>query len=148
MGQTTRRRAALVGLVALLGALATVEGSGCGASDPAVAAAASGAGGAGGAGTNSGGGDTSLSVGPSSGAGMIPCDTPCMVGEICSHGICVPQDTTCKTDNDCSIDTYCDPATGCIPWDNKDPAHDPDCINVIAAGILSPKVKCEFAQAP
>ena len=28
------------------------------------------------------------------------------------------------------------------------PAHDPNCINVIAAGILSPKVRCEFSKAP
>jgi hypothetical protein len=37
---------------------------------------------------------------------------------------------------------------GCVPWNDQTPAHDPGCINAIAAGIFSPKVKCEFAVAP
>lgn len=145
----TKRRswAAIAGASTLFLSLATAEGFGCGGDGGAGSSATAGPGatGAGGA----GGEDTSLAVGASTGSGVVvECPTPCQASEVCSHGVCVPKQETCKKDNDCINDTYCDPAVGCVPWEGKDPANDPSCINVIAAGILSPKVKCEFATAP
>ncbi len=81
------------------------------------------------------------------GGGTVACDIPCQAEEICSHGTCVPL-VPCTTDDDCSNDTYCDPEVGCVPWDGAVPPHDESCINVIAAGIFSPRVKCEFSAAP
>jgi hypothetical protein len=148
MAESDRRWAALAGLVTVLTSAAVTEVSGCGGTDPDTPTSASGAGGAGGRGTNAGGEDTTLSVGPSTGSGPSLCDPPCAAEEVCSHGACVPGQPTCKKDDDCSNDTYCVPAVGCVPWESADPKHDPSCINVIAAGILSPKVKCEFSAAP
>lgn len=84
----------------------------------------------------------------SSGTGGVDCTVPCEIGEICSHGTCVPS-ATCVNDNDCDNDTFCDPVTKtCQPWDVAMPAHDDKCIQVAVPGILAPKVKCEFAVAP
>jgi hypothetical protein len=67
---------------------------------------------------------------------------------VCSHGVCVPV-AGCTNDAQCKNDTYCDPTTKqCLPWEGKMPGNDPTCINVIAAGNFSPRVKCEFAKAP
>ena len=55
---------------------------------------------------------------------------------------------TCKTDDECENDTYCDPAVGCVPWDTQSPPYDPNCVNVIAPGVFPPKVRCEFNAAP
>ncbi|HVY45921.1 MAG TPA: VCBS repeat-containing protein, partial [Minicystis sp.] len=102
-----------------------------------------------------GGGGTGGSVttfagpGPSSSGsgGSIQCGTPCdPQTEICSHGVCVPK-ATCTTDDDCENDTYCKDGN-CAPWSGKMPPDDPSCINVIAAGVFAPKVKCEFSAAP
>jgi hypothetical protein len=81
------------------------------------------------------------------GGSTVACTTPCDAAtEVCSHGTCVPL-LPCKNDSDCKNDTTCTPS-GCQPWDGQMPAHDPSCVNVIAPGILSPKVKCEFSVAP
>lgn len=115
----------------------------------------SNSGGQGGAGAQGGagqGGDAgTLAVGSGQGVGgfsgecMPACD-PAV--EVCSHAVCVPI-TGCKSDADCKNDTYCDPATKiCAPWEGAMPQNDPSCINVIAAGVFSPRVKCEFAKAP
>jgi hypothetical protein len=92
-----------------------------------------------------------LSVGPGPGVGgfsgdcMPACDP---TTQICSHAVCVPI-AGCKNDAECQNDTYCDPTTMfCLPWEGATPASDPACINVIAAGVFSPRIKCEFSVAP
>src|SRR5689334_22891132 len=67
-------------------------------------------------------------------------------GQICSHGVCVPGQQ-CATDNNCENDTYCKDGQ-CVPWDDANPKHDPTCVYITAAGILSPRVRCEFSKAP
>jgi len=101
-------------------------------------------GGAGGTGT--GAGFTTSTGG--GGGGSIECTVPCEVGNICSHGTCVPQ-SSCGDDDDCDFDAFCDPVTHlCQPWDTAVPPHDATCIQVSTPGLLSPKVKCEFTEAP
>ncbi len=113
-----------------------------------------GTGGAGGAGTggDAGGSGGNLTVGPGSGGAAggtnDDCEEPCdPLTEICSHGVCVPL-LPCSDDNDCENDTYCDPAVGCLPWNDAEPPHDDNCIQVIPPGVLAPTVMCEFATAP
>lgn len=127
--------------VAALGATATTQGCSCGGDD----SQSPGTGG-GGTGGQGGAGGSTFTTG-SGGGGTVMCDTPCEQGQICSHGVCVPL-VPCTNDNDCANDTYCDPAQGCLPWEGAMPPNDEQCINVIAAGIFSPKVKCEFSAAP
>jgi hypothetical protein len=91
---------------------------------------------------------TSSSSSGTGGGATIACTTPCDAKtQVCSHGVCVPL-VPCKSDNDCQNDTTCDPATGCVPWDQHNPAHDPSCVNVTTPGVLQPKVRCEFSAAP
>ncbi len=138
MRATRERWALLLGAAALfLGAQA--QGCSCGGDSNNQGGSAGSGGGQGGA-----GGDLFTT---GSGGGTVACDVPCQADEICSHGTCVPL-VPCTTDDDCSNDTYCDPEVGCVPWDGATPPHDDECINVIAAGIFSPRVKCEFSAAP
>lgn len=131
----------------LLAGLTMTQGVSCGG-DPVTPGQT---GGAGGTGTAGQGGEAGGFVGPGSGSGgftgtcMPVCDN---ATQVCSHGVCVPLGG-CTSDAQCKNDTYCDPMTKqCLPWEGQMPANDPSCINVIAAGIFSPRVKCEFAKAP
>ena len=143
----------ITGALIALGAASAAPGCGGGSTETTgstpSSATSSGAGGAGHGGQSGEGG--SFTVGPGSGGAggaTVACTVPCDAAtQVCSHGVCVPL-TPCASDNDCSNDTTCDPKKGCQPWDGKAPAHDASCVNVIAPGILSPKVKCEFSQAP
>ena len=107
--------------------------------------------GTGGPGTGGQGGDGgSFTVGVAQGGGFPgTCEPTCDPStQICSHGVCVSI-TNCANDADCKNDTYCEPTQKiCAPWESRDPANDPTCINVIAAGQFSPRVKCEFSVAP
>jgi len=131
-------------------ALATISSAqGCSCGGEPIAGTGGQSGGTGGAGGVGGEGDT-LSIGVTTGAGgnAGTCDPPCdPMTQVCSHDVCVPV-ITCMSDNDCINDTYCGQGKQCVPWDGKQPPNDPTCVNVIAAGILSPKVKCEFSAAP
>jgi hypothetical protein len=146
--QRGRSRAPLIACGLALWATAAVgPGCSCSAEDAigtttSTSTSSSGVGGAGGQGG-------SISVGTGTGGGSSDCVPACdPAKEICSHGTCVAQ-MTCKTDNDCKNDTYCDPATKtCLPWPGHMPPDDPNCINVIAAGQFAPRVRCEFAAAP
>jgi len=142
-------------------ALATASGcSGCGDDETGTggssldsatsspASAASSGDGSGGAGP----GPASIAVSSgetsSSGSGIVECEVPCEVGDICSHGTCIAG-RDCEDDEDCDFDTYCDDETGtCQPWENADPKFDDQCVQLIAAGILAPAVRCEFSVAP
>lgn len=127
-----------LGIAGLLWACSDDAGTGGGGGASTGSGAASPGGGGSGAGFGQGG----------AGGGTVTCTVPCMPGEICSHGACVPQQT-CTTDNDCDFDTFCDEAAGlCLPWEGQNPEHDPECIQVSVPGLLSPKIKCEFAAAP
>jgi len=130
-----------------LGAIATAEG--CSGGDGASGSAGAG-GGTGGAGGQGGEGGT-LSVGVGQGVGGFSgtCDPACdPAAEVCSHGVCVPL-AGCTSDAQCKNDTYCDPTLKqCLPWEGAMPPNDASCINVIAAGVFSPRVKCEFVKAP
>ncbi|MCC6528370.1 MAG: hypothetical protein IT373_37340, partial [Polyangiaceae bacterium] len=81
--------------------------------------------------------------------GSVPsdCPVPCQPAEVCSHGVCVPL-STCSDDDDCSFDTHCVPGVGCVPWQGEVPPHDPNCVQVIPAGVLAPSTQCEFSTAP
>jgi hypothetical protein len=140
----------LTGAVIALGAASAAPG--CGATETTGSTQSTTSSGVGGAGHggNAGQGGEGGSFTGSGGAGgaTVACTVPCDAAtQVCSHGVCVAL-ATCTSDNDCANDTTCDPKKGCQPWDGKTPAHDPGCVNVIAPGILSPKVKCEFSQAP
>ncbi|MDI1475249.1 VCBS repeat-containing protein [Polyangium sp. y55x31] len=112
-----------------------------------------GSGGSGGGGSGPGGqgGDGgTFTVGAAQGGGFPgTCDPTCEpTTQVCSHGVCVPV-TGCTNDADCKNDTYCEPMLKqCVPWESASPPNDPTCINVIAAGQFSPRVKCEFSAAP
>ena len=154
MAKRRNERWWLAGTLIALGAAGTAPGLACGSGDPAVTSqstTSTGVGGAGGHGGGQGGQGGSILVGPSSsgaGGNTVECTVPCDAAtQICSHGVCVPI-LPCTTDNDCANDTTCVPMKGCQPWDGMTPAHDATCVNVIAPGIFSPKVKCEFSQAP
>lgn len=142
-----RQRTSLLllgGLFALGYASITQGCSGDGTSSTGATGGASASGGGGGQ-----GGQGGVFVGPGAGGFSGDCQPPCDPAlEVCSHAVCVAI-TGCKTDADCQNDTYCDP-TGktCVPWDAAMPPNDAMCINVIAAGVFSPRVKCEFAKAP
>lgn len=140
MMSSKRWRAAMTAMAALAVA---VGGSavGCGDSKTNTTTSSSGSGAAGGVGGEGG----SLTVG--AGGGTTDCTVPCAANEICSHGVCIPL-APCATDDDCQYDTYCDPAAGCLPWEDADPSHDEDCVQVTAAGVLQPKIQCDFSQAP
>ena len=139
MPATRERWALLLGAAALL-AGAQAPGCSCGGdTEEPPGSTGNNQGGAGGAGGNG------FTTG--AGGGIVACDIPCQPEEICSHGTCVPL-VPCATDADCSNDTYCDPEAGCLPWEGAMPPHDDACINVIATGIFSPRVKCEFSVAP
>lgn len=100
----------------------------------------------------SGGGTTTGTGGAGGGftvgtGGGVDCAEPCVAGEICSHGVCIPLEP-CDDDDDCQYDTYCEADVGCLPWEGHDPAHDPSCVQITAAGVLQPAIQCEFAEAP
>lgn len=103
----------------------------------------------GGGGAGQGTVSVTVSVGTSStGTGVVECEVPCEVGEICSHGTCVPG-RVCEGDEECDFDTYCDEATGtCQPWSEANPGHDDECLQLIKPGILAPAVRCAFSEAP
>lgn len=82
-------------------------------------------------------------AGPPKGSG--PCSPACADEEVCSHGTCVPL-LPCDTDSDCKNDTRCEAGVGCVPW--SEGGYDDACIHVTPPGILQPKVKCDFTQAP
>lgn len=110
----------------------------------------SGGAGAGSAGSGGQGGDDTIdpsTTSSSSSGAPVDCGAgQCTAEEICSHGQCTPR-VTCTTDNDCKNDTRCDPSTkACVAWEDA-PNHDETCLSLIAPGILSPKVKCEFPGA-
>ncbi|AKT37943.1 FG-GAP repeat domain-containing protein [Chondromyces crocatus] len=146
MGRRRHHWLILLGAVTL-GSMATMPGCGCGSDDGQNPANTGGAGGVGGDGSGGEGGGL-FPVGPGGGnTPQVECTEPCEQGNICSHGTCVPL-TPCTNDNDCSNDTYCVAAEGCLPWEGAMPSNDDQCINVIAPGIFSPKMKCEFSAAP
>jgi hypothetical protein len=96
-------------------------------------------------GTGTGADGGGLTVG-SGGGGSDLCNPPCDMGKVCSHGTCVSAQT-CMTDNDCENDTLCKGGQ-CVPWDDQNPRHDDMCFYVTAAGVLSPRTRCEFSTAP
>lgn len=150
MANTRTDRWTLGAAAAFMALSSLAHGFACGGGgdNPSTHTAGSG-GGTGGHGTGGESVGGGFAVGSSSSSGgTIDCAMPCDAAtQICSHGVCVPL-LPCSTDNDCSNDTKCDPAVGCIPWDKQSPAHDPGCVNVSVPGVLQPKVKCEFAVAP
>ena len=136
-----RLRSALLTVAVALG-LALSTSAGCDGDSQSVPSSSSGQGASGG--TGGSGGGLTISTG---GGTVVDCAEPCEVGEICSHGVCVPQQT-CSDDSDCQYDTYCDPTLGCLPWDEHDPDYDPSCAYVTAAGVLQPAIQCEFSSPP
>jgi hypothetical protein len=124
-------------------AIAVAFGASGGCESEGGEAAAPAGPGAGGSTTGGGmGGDVFVGSG-----GSVPCAEPCPAGNVCSHDVCVPS-APCQDDNECQYDTYCDPAAGCQPWEQKNPAHDPNCVQVAAVGVLAPKIQCSFEEAP
>lgn len=132
----------LVGVTGLLAT--TVFLSACG--DGNGSTSGTGAGGSGTTTTTSGTGASGGGLLGGSGGGSSTCSPPCEKGQVCSHGVCVTGQT-CTTDNDCDNDTFCQEGQ-CVPWEGHDPGHDPTCIYVTAAGVLSPRTRCEFSKAP
>ncbi|MFO0555504.1 MAG: VCBS repeat-containing protein [Polyangiaceae bacterium] len=124
--------------------------AGCGDDEPTGGSGGAGATGGTAQGGHGGAGGSGAGFAQGGMGGGMPntCTVPCEPGEICTHGTCIPS-KTCTNDNQCDFDTYCDEVTGeCLPWDTAMPGHDPTCIQVTPAGLLSPKVRCEFSTAP
>jgi hypothetical protein len=133
-----RARVGLVVVALTVATSALLEACSCSSSSDGASGDATGSGGDGGG----------IAVGNGgAGAGPAECTEPCAEEEVCSHGVCVPL-LPCANDDECQNDTYCDPAVGCLPWQERDPAHDETCVNAFTPGILSPAVKCEFSAAP
>jgi hypothetical protein len=136
-----------LGWLLAFASLGGVAAFGACADDDATSSSSSSS--AGGGGTGGAGQGGSLFVTSSSsggGGGGVECTEPCQPGEICSHGTCVPQQS-CANDDDCSFDTTC-VATKCVPWDEVPPGFDEGCVDIAPPGLLSPTVRCEFAEAP
>lgn len=155
---TTRFHSQRAAAIACLAVATLAQGFACGGNvgsggNGGSASTISNGGAGGGAHGGSGGeGNTFVSSSStSSGTGgntTIPCTTPCDAAtQVCSHGTCVPL-VPCTTDDNCKNDTKCDPAVGCVPWEQSSPPYDPTCVNVVTPGILQPKVRCEFSTAP
>lgn len=123
---------ALLGLGGVASAWLGCDGGGDGAGGGAPP---SGAGGSGGG----------LTIG--AGGAVTDCSEPCPDGQTCSHGVCIPI-APCTSDDECQYDTYCEPGVGCLPWEDKVPDYDPNCIQVTAAGVLQPSIQCEFSAPP
>jgi len=131
-------------------AVSVMMGPGCSCGDDASDDGNQNRGGNGGAGASANGGDggSLLTTGGAGATTTVDCDVPCVAGEVCSHGVCIPE-VDCTVDDDCDNDTYCDPATDtCQPWQDAVPPHDDQCLQLIPPGIFAPSVKCEFAAAP
>ncbi len=121
----------------------TTSGGGEGTAAPAAPSSSASAGDGGASGTT---GSLVTSGEVSTGTGAVECEVPCEVGEICSHGTCVPG-SECDDDEDCQFDTHCVEGA-CAPWDDGEPPHDEECVQLIAPGILAPAVRCQFSEAP
>lgn len=120
-------------------AVATASAGACGEDDVVLGPAGSESS------AQGGGGGLTVSVGV---GGAVECaDGQCAPGDVCSHGVCIPT-SPCESDDECWYDTYCEPDVGCLPWDDHDPDYDPDCVQVIASGVLAPAIQCEFSKAP
>ncbi|HRI70652.1 MAG TPA: VCBS repeat-containing protein [Polyangium sp.] len=134
-------------MVSILALVVTAASQGC-VTDAGIGS--NGGNGTGGNANGGQGGDGGSVIFTGSGGGFTGTCAPACdpATQVCSHGVCVPV-VMCTKDADCQNDTFCDPTTRqCVPWESKMPGNDPNCINVIAAGIFSPRVKCEFAKAP
>jgi CARDB len=139
------RRRLVFGLLATTFALA--QACSCSDSGDETASNKPGTGGGGG---SSGDSSTDGLVFPDGNGGdaSTTCDGGCPEGEVCSNGFCVPQNP-CTDDEDCQNDTYCDPASGCVPWGQPPTkTFDPNCEVGLPPGNLAPKVKCEFTTPP
>ena len=73
-----------------------------------------------------------------------PCG--CLPGEFCHNGVCLPE-TACQTNADCAFDQTCDQGF-CAPWSSVPTSYDPSCVHVAEVGVLAPRARCEFSEAP
>jgi hypothetical protein len=84
-------------------------------------------------------------------------DTACPSGRRCIDGMCLPDNGTCLTDNDCENDTFCAcppdiqaAQCACLPWGRKPKGdHDGMCSGQgFAPGEFKPPVlKCQWPPA-
>src|SRR5262249_7744210 len=62
-------------------------------------------------------------------------------------GQCIPN-VSCGSDDDCQNDTYCEMGR-CVPYGTGPRgAFNPSCNRLVPAGLLSPKIACEWLGPP
>ncbi|MBK8479561.1 MAG: VCBS repeat-containing protein [Proteobacteria bacterium] len=85
-------------------------------------------------------------VGDLSRADLGPCGG-CAEGERCVAGRCI-EIQSCRHDNECSNDTYCDEGQ-CIPW-GTGPKGDFDrsCSTLQPIGLFAPAIQCAWSGPP
>jgi len=80
-----------------------------------------------------------------------PCTTMCGTiccarGQRCTHGSCAPNLGTCRTNDDCPGDSYCDTDGTCVPYGIPPTrTNDPDCRRRVMLEGVTPAVQCEWA---
>ncbi len=149
------RRFRSFGAWALLGAALAAA---CGGDEPASAGNESGGFGGsagkdggsatGGADTGAGTGGILLTDGAADGDAPTVCgDAGCANGEVCKHGVCVPDLGPCATYDDCPGDSYCDADATCVPYGvPPEKINDPDCARADAPPGVVPVVQCEWFE--
>src|SRR5436305_873385 len=84
-------------------------------------------------------------VTPEAETGLGTCDAGCAVGARCKYDVCVPDLGTCRTNDDCPGDSYCDTDKTCVPYGvPPGKINDPTCARPIVPGGVVPTVQCEW----
>ncbi len=77
-----------------------------------------------------------------------PCAS-CAFPRRCAHSTCVPDLGTCRTNDDCPGDSYCDTDMRCVPYGvPATRTNDTTCRRERTVDNLVPTVQCEWASAP
>jgi hypothetical protein len=72
----------------------------------------------------------------------------CPPNFICKYDACIPDLGTCRTNDDCPGDSYCDPDGQCIPYGvPADVINDPDCQKDNIPEGITPEMQCEWNGA-
>lgn len=82
----------------------------------------------------------------------------CPEGQVCAGGECVPSDGPCRTDADCTGDTYCcdegclpegESGGQCVPY-GEGPRGDTndECLGDVIIGLFEPDLQCEWTAPP
>jgi len=77
----------------------------------------------------------------------LPCGG-CPPNFLCKYDVCIPDLGTCRSNDDCPGDSYCDPDGQCIPYGvPADVINDPDCQKPNIPEGITPEAQCEWNGA-